>query len=565
MKPSIRLLCPALSLACALLASCAALPDTGTDADIVAIGAVQGRDSRSPREGQAVTVEGTVTAISSDGWYLQDGGDGDEATSDALFVRSREAVAEGDRLRVHGTAAELAVGQGSRTALVDARVERIGNSLLPPVAISDAPPDWERLEGMSVRIDAPLVLVDNENPDQNDRVQAALGARPWQPTERAAPGSDTARAIAQDNARRTLVLQAATWPEGLRQARAGSRLENAAGVIDEGETGIALRLDAVPALQPAPRPVPPTVAGDLRIAALNLENLFNGDGRGGGFPTPRGARTPQELQAQLAKHAATIRDLDADVVALMELENDGYGPQSSIAALVSALGGTWRFVDAGQGPGDNAIRVGLVYRDDRVRTRGRPATLAGGPFGPESRVPLAQAFVPVTNGRVDGPAFVVVANHFKSKGCSKASGDDRDLGDGASCYNATRVESARRLHDWLASDPTGHGREHTLIVGDLNAYAQEAPVRALADAGWRDAFAVAGVAEPYSYLWDARIGRLDHALLSPGLAARLRGAAEWHANADEPEASGYRAGGAGPWRSSDHDPLLLGFDLRATR
>ncbi|MGO4781863.1 endonuclease, partial [Lysobacter sp. 2RAB21] len=71
----------------------------------------------------------------------------------------------------------------------------------------------------------------------------------------------------------------------------------------------------------------------------------------------------------------------------------------------------------------------------------------------------------------------------------------------------------------------------------------------------------AKVESPYSYVYDGELGRLDHALLSPALAARLRGAVEWHTNADEPESAGYRNGGAGPWRSSDHDPVLLGFDL----
>ena len=58
------------------------------------------------------------------------------------------------------------------------------------------------------------------------------------------------------------------------------------------------------------------------------------------------------------------------------------------------------------------------------------------------------------------------------------------------------------------------------------------------------------------------LGRLDHALLSPALARRLRGASEWHSNADEPAGAGYAGSAvAGPWRSSDHDPMLLGFDL----
>ena len=77
----------------------------------------------------------------------------------------------------------------------------------------------------------------------------------------------------------------------------------------------------------------------------------------------------------------------------------------------------------------------------------------------------------------------------------------------------------------------------------------------------QDAFKVAKVEHPYSYVYNGYTGRLDHALLNPGMARRLRGAAEWHSNADEQDASGYQGRNVqGPWRSSDHDPLLLGFD-----
>ena len=68
--------------------------------------------------------------------------------------------------------------------------------------------------------------------------------------------------------------------------------------------------------------------------------------------------------------------------------------------------------------------------------------------------------------------------------------------------------------------------------------------------------------QPYSYLYGGMLGRLDHALLSPALAKRLRGASEWHSNADEGDGEGYAGSDTvGPWRSSDHDPMLLGFDL----
>src|SRR5690606_10410506 len=217
-------------------------------------------------------------------------------------------------------------------------------------------------------------------------------------------------------------------------------------------------------------------------------NLVNGDGRGGGFPTARGARTPAQLRAQLDALVATLHGLDPDVAALMELENDGYGPDSSLTQLVAALnagGGDWAFVDAGHGPGTDAIRVGLVYRSSRLQPRGRPAVLEGGPFGARSRVPLAQAFAPVDKSGADGSTFVVVANHFKSKGCSEAEGADRGRGDGQACWNALRVGSARRLLDWVSGDPTGSGSDLVAIVGDFNAYAQEDPIRLFLERDWK--------------------------------------------------------------------------------
>jgi len=164
-----------------------------------------------------------------------------------------------------------------------------------------------------------------------------------------------------------------------------------------------------------------------------------------------------------------------------------------------------------------------------------------------------------------GPAFRVVAVHFKSKGCGReadqARGAEADQHDGQGCWNPVRVDSARRLHAWLAAAPA----PPTLVAGDFNAYGQEEPISVLRQAGWRDAFELVPSARgqrPYSYVYDAQAGRLDHALLDAALAARLRGAVEWHNSADEAEAFGYAVERDGdPWRASDHDPLLLGFDF----
>ena len=548
---------------------------------VIAIGQVQGSGERSPLEGRQVTIEGFVSAdlrAGLGGVFVQDAGDGDPATSDALFVQLDPAqnAPAGQWLRVTGTVQELPAGKGgqSLTALKADTVVAVRARPAPAVTVLEGvPASWEALEGMQVRIAAPLTLSGQDQLARHGELSVAFEGRLWQPTELAAAGTAENAALVADNARRRLRLDdgsgqrdpgRVSYLADGAQLRTGMVFSGVEGVVDQRhDGGYRLQLTRplqVPALE---RPQPPTVAGGLRIAAFNLENYFNGDGQGGGFPTLRGAKTPAQFQAQQAKLIATIRGLDADVAALMELENDGYGPDSAIAGLVRALNEgqgrdrQWTFVDAGKGPGDNPIRVGIIYRASRVTPVGRPAVLEQEPFGERSRVPLAQAFRMGRKGR----PFVVVANHFKSKGCSEATGPDADQNDGQGCWTATRVASARLLNQWLQRDPTGSGSRDAVLLGDFNAYAMEDPIRQLHADGWADAFKVAGVEQPYSYVYNGLTGRLDHALLNAGMAARLKGAAEWHINADEADDAGYQGRNVpGPWRSSDHDPLLLGFD-----
>ncbi|WP_083489719.1 ExeM/NucH family extracellular endonuclease [Stenotrophomonas ginsengisoli] len=551
---------------------------------ITLIGAVQGEGATSPLAGQTVTVEGRLTADlrqGLDGFYLHGREDGNPLTSEGLLVLADEdqPLPAAACLRVRGEVVEQAAGRSgqSMTALKADTIQAASCRGLPvagPLLLDAAPADWETLEGRLVRINVPLSVVGLHNLERSGEIWAAFGGPLWQPSEVALPGSEQARAVEQDNQRRLLVLDdaddardpdtLALLPAG-QLPRGGMQLQAVEGIVEQ-RYGAAWRLQLTrPLTLPASaRPdAAPQVAGSLKVAAFNLENYFNGDGAGGGFPTLRGATDAAQLAAQQAKLVASINGLGADVAALMELENDGYGPASSIAQLVDALNadaqgpGDWRFVDAGQGPGSNPIRVGIIYRAGVLTPVGKPAVLEDGPFVEHSRVPLTQAF-----RRGNGPAFTVTAIHLKSKGCRDVAGADADQGDGQGCWNATRTDSAQRIVRWLGSDPTGSGSPHAVVLGDFNAYAMEQPLRALDAAGWRDAFAIAGVDQPYSYVYNGQLGRLDHALLSPSLAGLLRGAAEWHINADEPETHGYaRDNQAGPWRSSDHDPLLLGLDL----
>jgi predicted extracellular nuclease len=107
-------------------------------------------------------------------------------------------------------------------------------------------------------------------------------------------------------------------------------------------------------------------------------------------------------------------------------------------------------------------------------------------------------------------------------------------------------------------------------MGDLNAYAAEDPITVLEQAG------LAGQtgrfvrpAERYSYVFDGQSGELDHVLAGRDLARRITGAAIWHINSDEPLILDYNTEYNPPglyrpdaYRSSDHDPLLVGLRLR---
>ena len=557
---------------------------------LLSIGQVQGGAARSTLVDQQVSIQGVVVgnfAKGLQGVFVQsERADDDAGTAEGIFVEhaadSEPQLHTGDRVRVSGRVAEQGDSDATLTALREAVITVIGQGEIAPLALDRAPAsasDWERYEGMALRITAPLTVSGNDGLASYGEIDASFDGRLFQPTEIAAPGAAAVK-VAADNARRSLLLDdnrnskdpRNLWflPRGLSDSqplRAGSRLRNVTGVLDQRRGKYRLQLTDQLDVEQAARPPAPSLPGDLRIASLNLLNLFNGDGRGEGFPTPRGAETFAQYQQQQRKQVAVVQALAPDVAALMEVENDVSGPDSALAQFASALNAAgpnrdYRIIDTGQGPGRDAIRVAMIYRSTRVTPVGAVATLAGGSFNGRSRVPMAQSF---RAGR--GPPFVVVANHFKSKGCGRdqdqAQGLDADQHDGQGCWNAARVDSAKRLQAWLASDPTHSGSKLQLIVGDLNAQALEDPLRSLHEGGWQDAFALARIEHPYSFVFAGQAGRLDHALLNAGLASRLRGVAEWHNNSDEAGYFDYHQDLDGdPYRASDHDPILLGFDLQ---
>ena len=545
-------------------------------------------------DGETVVVESVVSAVypDLDGFFLMEpvaDRDDNPATSEGLFVYAPDAaVNPSERVRLAGTAGEYF--EQTQVSLQGEPLVCAVEQTLEPVAFTLPFADWsapEALEGMLVNVSQTLTVTEVYDLARFGSVVLAE-ERQWIPTQVAEPGAP-AKAVADRNALGSIVLddglniqnpEPVRYPEGGLAAtntlRVGDRVDPDfhAVVSYSFEEWRLQPVDEITFRAANPRPAaPPRAPGsNLRVAAFNVLNFFNGDGQGGGFPTARGADNAEELARQKAKLVAALTALDADIIGLMEIENDGYGPDSAIAELAEALGPAWRFVAHGEaGLGSDAIAVGLLYRDDVVAEAGEAATLDTGAFGNETnRQPLAQSFRLLNNDQV----LTLVVNHFKSKGSCPDDGVNAAQDDGQSCWNAERTQAAEDQLAWLAGQPTGVADEDVLVLGDLNAYALEDPVRAFQDQGFVDLLTRFQGDQAYSYLFDGETGHLDHALASPSLDARVVDAGAWHINADEPRALDYNQDfksdqqiddffAADAYRSSDHDPLHVDLNLTA--
>jgi predicted extracellular nuclease len=206
--------------------------------------------------------------------------------------------------------------------------------------------------------------------------------------------------------------------------------------------------------------------------------------------------------------------------------------------------------------GTDLITVALIYRVDAVSTVGDSVAFPDPAFA-IARQPIAQTF------ESSGETFTVIANHFKSKSCSGATGGDTDQGDGQGCFNPTRVAQAQALLGFVDQLETSSGDPDVIAFGDFNAYSKEDPVDALTAGGLSDLGEQVPEAQRYTYVFDGYQGSLDHAFATASLTEKVTGVAPWHINADEPDAFEYTGAtelqAADPYRSSDHDPELIGI------
>ncbi|OLY93478.1 Por secretion system C-terminal sorting domain-containing protein [Cnuella takakiae] len=585
------------------------------DAPLTRIHTVQGSGTTATA-GQ-FRFEAIVTNVlptwSPAGFFIQEedaDADADPLTSEGIFVASTATVAPGDKVLVSGTVQENSATPSFGQAVVTAptiTVVASGNALPNPVSVSlpiTAPTDLERFEGMRVAFNQTLTVTNNFELGNRGLLTLSADGLVYQPTQVVDPndgdasgttsaGTSNAAAVnafSLSNQLRSIVLDDGRNPapttlpyvNGAGTRTLGSTTTTLAGVLGFGFSSYRVLPENIGAIQftDAPRPSFPGfgAGANVKVASFNVLNYFNGDGLGAGFPTARGANSPAEFNRQRTKIINALAEINADVLGLIELENDGTGANSAIQDLVNGLNaklgaGTYAFVNDGasiQPYNTDAIRSAILYKPAVVSPDGEVLLSNNTVF---NRPPIAQNFK--VNG--SGKDFVFIVNHFKSKGCGGASGADADQNDGQGCYNATRKEQAAALIAFInetIAPAVGHDR--VLTVGDYNAYFEEDPLDVLRAAG----FSVLGSASSKSYQFSGQVGSLDHAIASASLAADITALNKWNINSPEPVYLDYNddvrdgseaVADVNPWaslyttepfRSSDHDPVLIGINLQ---
>lgn len=538
----------------------------------------------------------------------------------------------GDSVEVTGSVDEY-YGQ-TQIALAQGSVLDTALDPVTPLAIDALPEGDEEREKLESMLLKPGVhtVTDNYGLNRYGELGLAPGTEALrQPTDIVSPGTQEQKDMEAANAAKYVILDDGSTRDFTRDGAStklpyimhnGSEIKtirttNQVKFVDSGVilgygheqwrfqpttmiTGDSATADLPITWDPA-RPEAPQVAGDYTVAAFNVLNFFInlgedngaksyndrfGNGVGSDSPTFRGAWSASAFEDQKGKNLTALEGLDADVIGLSEIENAantvGGSYDDAVKYLVGELNSRagsekWDYVKA---PANSAadtdvIRTAMIYKKDRVEPVGEASLLEDERFKGTARTPLAAEFEPVADKCApEGPdSFVVVTNHFKSKG-SVANGD-KDTGDGQGNNPNVRNAHAQAVLDGLAKQPQWQEKA-TFVMGDLNAYSKEDAISIFRNAGYTIPVEELNAQEDWqdvaSYQFSGRLGSLDHILANEHVDAQA--AQTWNINSDEPIAMEYSrrnyTGGDvfeadNPYRSSDHDPVKVGFNLATVK
>ena len=555
--------------------------------------------------------------------------------SDGLFVFMGKSSATmpsiGDCVVVKGKVAEYS-GVKNATAATQSLTQLLPQSItaatdcdpVKPTELSGVPTQdqMEALESMLVLPKDTWTITDNYKTNRYGTLSLTPGTEVLRTaTDVVAPGAP-AQAYEAENAAKTIDLDDASTTDltnfkqnGHKEryaylangapARVGYHVTFTKPVVLESRFGsfvfqptqmTAGNPDRSPVTITGERPAAPSVSGDTKVATFNVLNYFSDLGenepgckgyedRDHKYVTDkncklRGAWSSQAFANQQTKIVQAINTIDADVVALEEIENpvasgvstDRDGALKSLVNALNAAAGSevWAYVPSPSTvpANEDVIRIAFIYKKATITPVGDSVIYDDPAYTGLARQPLAQEFKPITDANHEGKNFVVIANHFKSKGSApkNLSGAEAaantDNGDGQGNSNGVRVKQARAL----ATFAQRFNGTPTLLVGDFNAYTKEDPLKVLTDAGWTHE---SGHGDS-SYVYGGRSGSMDHVFANSAAHPLITEVKSWAVNAQESIAFEYSRANYNaylafeadnPYRASDHNPEIIGLNL----
>ncbi|MEM0550602.1 MULTISPECIES: ExeM/NucH family extracellular endonuclease [Aeromonas] len=625
-------------------------------------------------------VRGVVTTLGQSltkGFYLTDpAGDGNPATSDGIFVYLNDsklatnypALKPGTEVCLEARVEEYYGGTQLKPTFEanKARLQVTAQGLTVPTSVLQVNEGetlaqaLNRHEGMRVRLDSSsdLHLTRNYGFDYKvyrNNVELSHKAPLLKPTQLHIASSPKAVALAAKNGSNRLVVESdykaqdgvlpwfPGWDADQGYLRIGDQLTGLEGVIVYNKDAFRLVVPSdvtlsAGALLRTPeddrQPAPARARGsNLRIGSFNVLNYFTSHSSIGGALNVlckdqadadsakgcnRGAKSQADFEKQRTKIVNAITEMDADLLGLMEMENNGFGDNSAINNLVTRLNEQQKdaskryayvrlpasLLTSEKFFGGDAIMVAMIYRPalltpaseaNVIRMPEQRYTTGGVAKTAGQRDSLVQSFT--VAGSKD--PLTLVVNHLKSKGsgCYENGDGKTEPADLQGKCTEFRVSTAKVLGEAVSKLPG-----QVLLVGDFNSYAKEDPIRVLTDYnpaaserkivsashtfigdqsyeqlgrkvtrsyGLIDLNVKFNKEKAISYSYDSELGTLDYALANPALASKVANVADWHINSFESNLFEYGNQYTGtllksdnPFSASDHDPIIVDLKMK---
>jgi uncharacterized repeat protein (TIGR01451 family) len=579
----------------------------------VRISNIQGASHISAFRGQGVKdVPGIVTAVATNGFYLQDPNpDADERTSEGIFVftSSAPAVTAGDSVLVSGTVTEFRPGNSANnltitqitspaitvlshgSALPTAVILGNGGRVIPNQVISndavngnvetagtlfdpaeDGIDFYESVEGMRVQINSPVATSPTANFGTSEEIWV-LADNGANATNRTARGGSLISS-GDFNPERIQIDDLINGSTVLPSVDVGAQLGDIVGVVSYDFNNFEVLVPTAPTvIKPSTLQKEVTNltggAGQLTVATFNVENLDPADG-------------PTKFNNLASRIVTNLKS--PDIISIEEVQ-DNNGPtndsvvdasttyQTLINAIAAAGGPTYQYrqidpVDDTNGgePGGN-IRVGFLFNPSRVSFVDRPGgtstssttvTDVGSNGTPDLSAspglidPTNAAFTSSRKPLVGEFLFNGQTVYVIGNHFNSKGGDQPLFGPSqppALSSETQRNQQATIVADFAKQILAIDPKANIVVAGDLNDFEFSNPLSILKAAGLTPLTETLPANERYTYNFQGNAQTLDHLLVSNNLLAKLDGIDVVHVNSEFAD------------QDSDHDPSVARFNL----